>query len=409
MNLSTRLHGAYDAALAAVHGRRVVRNALQDESPPRAVHILALGKAAESMLEGAAEVWSGAIVRALVVAPVRRGWRGRPQAFPVSRAPGDHPVPGSRSLAAGQAMADFLGTVPVSDTLLVLLSGGASSLAEMPCPGIDPEWLQRLNERLLSSGWDIRHTNALRARLSRLKGGSALLFCGADDIRVLVLSDVPGDALESVGSGPFWPRDMAADLPLDELGVPELRDLLERCPAPPFVARPQHRLVAGNADARRAVVVQARSDGIPGYDHGLFPATSGLEAASQVARYLRFAREGIHVWGGEAPVRLPLGPGRGGRAQHLAGLLLLLWNARGCPRPIEVLCAATDGLDGTSGAAGAWFDAAQGPLDAATRDALRAALRRADVAAFWESLGQVVPSADTETNVMDLLIVRLGR
>jgi glycerate-2-kinase len=89
--------------------------------------------------------------------------------------------------------------------------------------------------------------------------------------------------------------------------------------------------------------------------------------------------------------------------------LLLLWNARGCPRPIEVLCAATDGMDGTSGAAGAWFDAAEGPLDSSTRDALRTALRRADVAAFWESQGQVVPSAETGTNVMDLLIVRLGR
>jgi hydroxypyruvate reductase len=409
MNPPNRLLGSYDAALAAVHGRRVVRGALQGEPPPRAVHVLALGKAAEAMLEGAAETWSGAIVRALVVAPARKGSRGGPQAFPVSRAPGDHPVPGPRSLAAGQAMADFLGTVPVSDTLLVLLSGGTSSLVEMPCPGIDPEWLQRLNDRLLSSGWDIRRTNALRARLSRVKGGSALLFCGADDIRVLVLSDVPGDALESVGSGPFWPREMAADLPLDELGIPELRELLARCPAPPFVARPQHRLVAGNADARQAVVAQARSDGIPGYDHGWFPATSGVETASQVARYLRFAREGIHVWGGEAPVRLPPEPGRGGRAQHLAGLLLLLWNARGCPRPIEVLCAATDGMDGTSGAAGAWFDAAGGPLDNATRDALRAALRRADVAAFWESQGQVVPSAETGTNVTDLLIVRLGR
>lgn len=409
MNLPTRLHGAYDAALAAVHGRRVVRNALQDEPPPRAVHVLALGKAAESMLEGAAEVWSGAIVRALVVAPVRRGWRGRPQAFPVSRAPGDHPVPGSRSLAAGQAVADFLGTVPEPDTLLVLLSGGASSLAEIPCPGIDPEWLQMLNDRLLGIGWDIRNTNALRARLSRLKGGSALLFCGADDIRVLVLSDVPGDALESVGSGPFWPRDMSSAPPLDELGFPELRGLLDRCPAPPFVARPPHRLVGGNADARQAVVAQVRSDGVPGFDHGLFPATSVLETAVRVTRYLRFARAGIHVWGGEAPVRLPPEPGRGGRAQHLAGLLLLLWNARGWPRPLEVLCAATDGVDGNSGTAGAWFDAAQGPLDNATRDILRAALRRADIAAFWESLGQSLPSAETGTNVMDLLIVRLSR
>jgi len=404
----TRLLGLYDAAIAAVHGRVAVRAALLSEPAPAAVHVLALGKAAEAMLEGAAEVWAGAIVRALVVAPACRGRRGRPQIFPVSRAPGDHPVPGPRSLAAGQAVADFLGSVPAAGTLLVLLSGGTSSLAELPCSGVDPEWLQQLNEQLLASGWNIRDMNALRARLSRLKGGNALLFCGADDIRVLVLSDVPEDRMESVGSGPFWPRANTVSLPLDEIGIPGLREVLDRCPAPPFVARPPHRLVAGNAGARGAIVAAARRDAVPGFDHGLFPAASALEAARQVARYLRFARDGIHVWGGEAPVRLPPDPGRGGRAQHLAGLLLLLWNARGWPRPLEVLCVATDGQDGTSGAAGAWFDAAQGPLDASIRADLRQALRKADIAAFWESLDQVVPSAETGTNVMDLLIVRLG-
>ncbi len=406
------LHDGYRAALAAVHGRAAVARALAAEGVPEGpVHVLALGKAAEAMLAGAATVWADGITRALVVAPEGSGAVVSAPAFPIDRRPGNHPVPGAQSVAAGTAVSAFLREIPPADTLLVLLSGGASALVELPRTGVDLPLLQALNARLLAAGLDIRVMNALRARFSQLKAGGAAALCPAQDIRVLYISDVPGDAPASVGSGPFWAPE--APLPPDaapDIGWPELRRWLERLEMPkPAAHHPPHRLVAGNADARRAVTRAAAEAGQQAWDHGLFPELSGASLAAHLTRFLRDGPAGVHVWGGEASVRLPERPGRGGRAQHLAALLLLLWLARGWPRPIEVLSAATDGVDGNSGSAGAWFGDRAPGTESGIRARLRQAIRAADTAAFWEALGQTVPGTQTGTNVMDLLIVRLGR
>jgi len=401
----------YDAALDAVHGREAVRAVLAAEaSPARPVHLLALGKAAEAMLQGAAGAWGAVITRALVVAPKGSEAEVGRLPFPVRRLTGNHPVPGAESLAAGAAMAEFLQRVPPDDALLVLLSGGASSLAEWPQPGVKLGELRELNEHLLAAGLDIRVMNALRGRFSRLKAGGAAGLCRSADVRILFISDVPGDSPASVGSGPFWsPESIDAAMTVPEIGWPELEALLRRLPPPRAAGhRPIHRLVAGNGDARAVVMRAARAEGLDAWDHGLFPASSGLPVARQLVRFLRHAPAGVHVWGGEAPVPLPARSGRGGRAQHLAALLLLLWLSRGFPRPIAVLSAATDGVDGNSGAAGAWFGDDRPKADVGMRTTLRQALRGADTAVFWEGLGQVVPGRETGTNVMDLLIVQLG-
>ena len=406
-----RLLDWYGAALETVHGRKAVRAALADEPPPqRPVHLLALGKAADAMLQGAAGAWGAAITRALVVGPDGSAAEVVRLPFPVRRQVGNHPVPAAESLAAGAAVAEFLQGVPPEDALLVLLSGGASSLAEWPRPGVHLAELRELNEHLLAAGLDIRIMNALRGRFSRLKAGGAAGLCRSGDVRILFISDVPGDSPASVGSGPFWPPESAdAAMTVPEIGWPELETLLRRLQPPPAAGhRPIHRLVAANGDARAAVRRAARAEGLDAWDHGLFPEASGLPVARRLVRFLRHAPAGVHVWGGEAPVPLPARSGRGGRAQHLAALLLLLWLSRGCPRPIAVLSAATDGVDGNSGAAGAWFGDRRPAADARMRAKLRQAVREADTAGFWEGLGQVVPGRETGTNVMDLLIVQLG-
>ena len=374
------------------------------------MHVLALGKAAEAMLSGAAQVWCERITRALVVAPAGSDAALATHAFPVERKPGNHPVPGAQSLAAGAAVAAFLREIPAGDTLLVLLSGGASALVELPRAGVDLPLLQVLNTRLLAAGLDIRVMNAVRGRFSQLKAGGAAALCPARDIRVLFISDVPGDAPASVGSGPFWaPESVLPTHAVPDIGWSELRRWLDRLETPkPAQQRPVHRLVAGNTDARRAVTRAAAEAGQQAWDHGLFPELPATSLAAQLVRFLRDAPAGVHVWGGEASVRLPEQPGRGGRAQHLAALLLLLWMARGWPRPIEVLGAATDGVDGNSGSAGAWFGDRAPRAGAGIRARLRHVIRAADTATFWEALGQAVPGTQTGTNVMDLLIVRLG-
>lgn len=401
----------YGAALAAVHGRSVVANALSGDAPPVCpVRVLALGKAADTMLQGAADAWPTVITQALVVAPPGSEHSRARFPFAVRRLPGNHPVPGRESLAAGRAVADFLQAVQPGDLLLVLLSGGASALVERPREGVDLPLLRELNRRLLAAGLDIRSMNVLRARFSQLKAGGAAGLCAAATIRVLFISDVPGDDPAAVGSGPFWtPEPVRSATTVADIGWPELGPLLQRFGPPPrSPRRVPHRLVAGNGDARRAAARVAAEEGHPAWEHGLFPETRSLPLARRLVRFLRDAPAGVHVWGGEAPVRLPPEPGRGGRAQHLAALLLLFWMARDWPRPLAVLAAATDGVDGNSGVAGAWFaDGAPHP-GTAMRDRLRRSLRRADTASFWAALGQVVPGRETGTNVMDLLVVQLG-
>jgi len=436
-----RLRRGYRAALAAVNGRTAVRTALATMSAPtRPLQVLAWGKAADAMLQGVAEGWPDTVVQALVITPLearvaespdsspdptpdarsgaspQRPDEAPPWPFPVRRQPGNHPIPGPESLAAGNAVAEFLIAVPPAHAVLVLLSGGASSLAELLPPEVTPDQLRELNARLLAAGVDIRVMNALRARFSCLKGGRAGAFCSSPNLRVLVISDVPGDDLGAVGSGPFWPA--VADKPVEvpDLGWPELKALLRRLPPPPRpTVCPPHQLVARNTDARQAAAAAVAAD-LPVWDHGLFPPGSAARSAAQLVRFLRQAPAGIHVWGGEALVRLPKRPGRGGRAQHLAALLLLLWLARGWPRSIAVLSAATDGVDGNSGTAGAWFADAQPPVESAAgagggeglRASLRQALRDADTGRFWQDRGQTVPSSGTGTNVMDILLVQLG-
>ena len=394
-----------------MHGHAAVAAALADEAAPQGpVHVLALGKAAEAMLAGAAAVWSERIASALVVAPAGASPDPGTRGLVVERRPGNHPVPGAESLAAGHAVARFLGRIATDDTLLVLLSGGASALAELPRPNVDLPLLRELNTRLLAAGLDIRVMNALRGRFSQLKAGGAAALCPARDIRVLFISDVPGDDPAAVGSGPFWAPE--AGVPTEatpDIGWPELQRWVERLKMPgPVKRRPAHRLVAGNADARRSVTRTAAQAGRQAWDHGLFPELPGTALAAHLVRFLRQAPAGVHVWGGEAPVRLPEVVGRGGRAQHLAALMLLLWIARGWPRPIAVLSAATDGVDGNSGTAGAWFDDDSPDDRSGIRASLQQALRGADTAAVWESLGQTVPGKVTGTNVMDLLIITLG-
>jgi glycerate 2-kinase len=434
----------YRAALAAVHGGAAVGAALAGETPPqRPVHVLALGKAAEAMLRGAAGAWPQAIARALVVAPAGSLQESPPLPFPVRRQPGNHPVPGAESLAAGAAVADFLQRVPAGETLLVLLSGGASSLAELPRDGVDLPLLRELNTRLLAAGLDIRVMNALRGRFSRLKAGGAADLCAGVEARVLFISDVPGDAPAAVGSGPFWPpEDVAVGSgpfsgglgPVRAVGGSDggfesalapgarggnggARDRLagtRRTPAPVATGSPVRvapRPPAGREQRRRACGGRCRGQRRGPAGLGPRPVSGDLGPAACLPPGpipARRARGGARLGrGGAGAAAGPAGARRQGTASGGAAPAALA-RARGWPRPIAVLSAATDGVDGNSGAAGAWFRDGRPGTDRGTRAALRQALRRADTATFWQGLEQVVPSAETGTNVMDLLIVQVG-
>jgi glycerate 2-kinase len=339
----------FQTAVARVHGTTVTRTALSHLTGPHA--LAALGKAAPAMAAGARAVPALDITHSSVAAP-----RGYGDADHL----GGHPVPDEASLAAGAAFAAWLRTLPPGLPLIALVSGGSSACVEHLKPGHTLDDLAERTRELLAFGADIAEINAERGRWSLLKHGGARELAGAREILVWVLSDVPGDDLSVVGSGPFAP--------------------LEAAP------------LATNGDATRAV----------GADHPL-QKLSG-DAAKQgrlIARQLRGAKAGVWVWGGETTVTLPAEPGRGGRAQHLA--LAAALELDGVPG-ITLLSAGTDGIDGNTDDAGALID---GGTAARIRDEgidPADALARADSNTALAAAGDLVHTGPTGTNVMDLVI-----
>jgi hydroxypyruvate reductase len=392
------LLGAYAAALAAVDGHRVVAQRLRREPLSGPVYVIALGKAAEAMASGALDVLGDRIAGAFLVAKTS----GHSLPWPVHT--GGHPVPDERSLDAGRALDDFLATIPADSTVLVLLSGGASSLIEQLPKGITLSDLQRVNEWLLASGLDIHAMNRVRRRLSRLKGGQLAARLAGHRVLGLVISDVPGDDLRSIASGPLTAPG-AGDAP--PAGLPAfVEEILARAPATapgglsPMDLRVER--VAGNEDARRAAVEWAVGQGQPAHLESRLITGDAADAGLRLAKVLLESPPGVlHAWGGEATVRLPAQPGRGGRAQHLALSAARVLSGH---EEVYLLAAGSDGSDGPGEDAGALVDGGTLARGEPLAGSATEALARADAGTFLEVSGDLIQTGPTGTNVMDLML-----
>ena len=392
----------YRAALAAVAGDRVVRRWLGEHPQPEPMGLVAIGKAGEQMAAGALAVAGAGVSAGLAI--IKAGQRqGLLEPFPVVEViESDHPVPGPASLAAGRALLRFIEDQPARRKLLFLLSGGASSLVEVPEPGVDLALLRRTNEWLLGSGLDIARMNAVRQRLSAIKGGKLLRWLRDRPVEVLLISDVRGDDPAIIGSGLLCP-------PEEVPGLPRLPPWLAGSLPPSRTVTlppPPHHLVATLGQALAAAAEKARETGLPVHLDPDYLEGDAREQGEAFARFLLEAPPGIHLKGGETTVRLPPHPGRGGRNQHLA--LAAARIIAGRPG-ILVLAAGTDGSDGPTDDAGALVDG--GTLERGRLHGLDAEemLLSADSGTFLEAAGDLVQTGPTGTNVTDLLIgLKLG-
>lgn len=389
-----RIHGA---ALAAVAGDAVVHRWLRAH-PDRHWHaIVALGKAAEQMAAGALEALRARGLRPPTLV-ITKALMGRLQADTSIRLlESDHPIPGAASLAAGGALLDFIAAQPADARLLFLLSGGASALVEVPAPGVDLALLERCNQWLLGSGLPIDAVNAVRRRLSALKGGGLLRMLGGRAAEVLLISDVAGDDPAVIGSGPLWPSPPP---PLPTRLPQWLRKALP--PARPTHARPPpHHRVADLRQALEGAAQEGHRLGLPVHLDPEPLAGDARQEGETFARRLCQGPPGLHVKGGETTVELPPRPGRGGRNQHLA--LAAAQVLAGDTRCL-VLAAGTDGSDGPTEAAGALVDG--GTLARGCRRGLDPdqALAAADAGTFLAASGDLVITGPTGTNVTDLLL-----
>ncbi|WP_300062063.1 DUF4147 domain-containing protein [uncultured Roseobacter sp.] len=353
------------AGVNAVRGDNAVRAALAARVCRQPDQIIAVGKAASAMARAAHEAFPGAPV--LIVTKYRHT-EGAPAGAEVRQAA--HPVLDENSLAAGARLLDVVSGMNPDSHLLILVSGGASALAEAPVDGLDLAGLTARAQEMLASGADIHAMNAARTAVSRVKGGKLLgQFKGAS-VTTLAISDVEGDSLAVIGSG---------------IGdAPERRDFA-------FDAR----IVASNAIARTAVAEAARRTGLPvaTNDETLYDDIMAL--APRIGAALRAAQPGVHIFGGEPTVVLPPNPGRGGRNQALA--LMLAREIQG-QNGLRLLVAGTDGTDGPTDAAGAVVDGSTWD------DTAQDALARADAGRWLDAHGALLKTGPTGTNVMDLVI-----
>jgi glycerate 2-kinase len=391
----------YRHALAAVEGRSCVRKALIDAAGTAPVRLVALGKAAGAMAQGAFDALGTRIDAALIVTGY--GHPRGPEDLPAIRIEAAHPVPDRNSLAAGQALLDLIGQTPPGTRLLFLISGGTSSLVEVPRDGIDLEDLQRAYRWLLGSGLPIAAVNRIRTRLSCIKGGRLAASLHGRRARQLLISDVPGDDPATIGSG-LLSAAAKADSPPAFEALPDWLQAMLALPhdeVPAARAPVETQLVATIRDACVAAEARARSLGYRAcFDEALL-AGDAIVSGQILGDALRSSRPGLTIRGGETVVRLPESPGRGGRCQSLALAAALVIAGR---EDLFLLAAGSDGLDGTGGAAGALVDG--GTIARGSRDGLDATrcLQQADAGRFLDLAGDLIYTGPGNTNVMDLVL-----
>ena len=391
----------FDAALSAVNGRRCMHAALAG-SADRDVWLLAVGKAASAMTLGAMDALGPAVSRALVVSRAGHFDAGLRDRAGVRCVAGGHPLPDEGSLEAGAAALAMAREAPAGQRVLLLVSGGASSLLEVLPQGVSLQALRDLNRWALAGGVDIAAQNALRRRLSCVKDGRLLAAFAHCRVAGYFISDVPQDDPSVVGSGLL----AAAPATAAPVAAPDwLLPLLALTPAAAPARDVPVDCVASLAQAIEAVRIAALAVGLPATAHAMRLQGDVADAAERVCHDLRQGPPGVQVYGGETTVRLPAKPGRGGRNQHLA--LLAAGRLEGMGAAALLACG-TDGTDGNSEDAGAVVDGGtlqrgrDGGCDAA------ACLAAADSGRFLESSGDLVHTGPTGTNVGDLLIALTG-
>lgn len=392
----------FQSALTAVDGRACVRDRLKERPLPGEVYMVAVGKAACAMAQGAQDVMNDLIVEALIITK-----KGYAEALPWPVLEAGHPLVDESSLAAGQQLLAFVDRIPTNAAVLVLISGGASALVEALPPPISLKQFQEINRWILGSGLDINNYNRIRRRLSRLKGGRLAKLLSPRRVLCLVVSDVPGNDLRAIGSGPLV-ADEDLRRPLTIKGLPDfITEALKHmppAPAPDDVCfqNVKREIVATLDNAKSAAVEAAKKMGYPTMLETSFVSGDALEAGARLATKLLRSDPGtVHVWGGETTIRLPETPGRGGRNQSLALAAALVLQDR---NDVWFLAAGTDGTDGPTDDAGALVDGdtitrgAQAGLDA------KRSLDQADAGTFLEASGDLVQTGPTGTNVMDIML-----
>ena len=405
------LQAMFQAAIEAAQPSHCIPSHLPPVPKGRLI-VIGAGKASAAMAHAVEQHWPGPLSGLVVT---RYGYAVQCERIEIVEA--SHPVPDAAGMQAAQRMLDLVANLQADDTVLCLISGGGSSLLALPLDGISLEDKQALNRALLASGATIGEMNCVRRHLSAIKGGRLAAACQPAQVITLAISDVPGDKLGDIASGPTVGdattcADALAIVRRYGIALPDsLRVVLESGrgesvkPADPRLARTRTILVATPQMALEAAAAVARAAGVTPYilgdslegearDVGKVMAGIALQTAM---RGQPFPAPCVLLSGGETTVTVR-GKGSGGRnVEFLLALGIALDGQAG----IHALAGDTDGVDGQEDIAGAYL--APDTLQRAWAQGIkpRDSLDNNDGHGFFQALGDSVITGPTLTNVND--------
>jgi glycerate 2-kinase len=422
------------AGLAAANARDVVRGSLRLEkydlwagaervslSPSSRIVVVGAGKASARMAEAAEQILGTRIARGFI--SVKDGHGGHTARITIHEA--GHPLPDARSLANGEAIVASVRGLTAHDVVVCLLSGGGSALMESLGAGLTLAHLRVITTALMHAGANIVELNCVRKHLSVLKGGQLARWAQPATLFALVLSDVVGDDLSAIASGPTCPDPTSFSDALEiveRFGVDRASETsavvaylhagtegrIAETPkrADPLFDRVRNLIVGNNRGAVSAAALRARELGyspeiITTYLQGEAREVGKVLVAIARERIARGDQRSCLLAGGETTVTVR-GAGRGGRNQELAlAAAIELDGLDG----ITLLAAATDGGDGSSDAAGASVDGTTLSSGRSLGLNARQLLDANDSHRFFATLGSQVMTGPTLTNVNDMLII----
>ncbi len=390
------------------------------------VYVIGAGKAAGAMARAVEGALGGAVTGGLV--NVKDGHGARTRRVEVNEC--GHPIPDERGVDGARRMAELARGAGERDLLVCVISGGASALAPLPAGPVTLDDKQRTTALLLNSGADIHEMNAVRKHLSEFKGGRLARLAFPATVIGLILSDVIGDDLDVIGSGPtVGDRSTFADA----VGVLKRRAVWEECPeavrerlergargeieetpkpGDVMFERVRNVIVGGNRMAMDAAAGKARE---LGYRTLILSTVIEGEAREAARFHAAVAKEIVAsghpvrpaacvLSGGETTVTVR-GKGLGGRNQEFA--LAAAMEIEGM-EDVAIFSAGTDGTDGPTDAAGAVADGGTMARARALGMEAREYLEANDSYRFFEGLGDLVKTGPTGTNVMDVRMVMAG-
>lgn len=410
--VAVRSHVAREGELITVSGR------LYDLRLFRRVVLLGMGKASVAMTDALANILGDRLSAGLVITKSISQRSSKPLTVMI----GDHPIPGENSMEAGRKVIELVSSIGPDDLLFCLLSGGGSALVSAPINGISLADIQVFTSAMLACGARIDEINTLRRRLDILKGGGVTKLSSGATIISLILSDVIGNSLEAVTSGPTAPDpsiransiSILAKYGLENRIPNSIYNSLRTSPETPkpgksMFAKVQNVILGGNLQAVQSALAQAQMEGFHPYLLSANLHGEARLAAFELATSLRqasltddpVAAPACIIAGGETTVTLK-GNGKGGRNTELA--LAAVSELADFPG-VMLITLATDGEDGSTNAAGA----------VVTGETNRRAgglglnpghfLERNDSYSFFSALNDLLKPGPTGTNGNDLVFL----